>query len=377
MFVPVRKLAAISFLLASSVAFGADTSWKDPSPHTVRHITVDQNVQLEVLDWGGTGRPIVLLAGLGHSAHLFDDFALKLKPRYRVVGITRRGYGGSSVPEGGYSSTRLAEDTFEVIRALKLKKPLIAGHSIAGLELTALAEKHPEDIAGLVYLDAAPEFDAAAEALKLYQSENFKKRLQDMKSRLSSLEGEPRDPTPDAKALIEQLPQFESDLQTLIAIERARPPRPDATPADLQSFATVREWYARGSKIWLPEAEFRQMLTIDAAGHPTMTRRFPPRVGEAIREGREKHVNKSVPVLALIAAMNEPDPAAAADPATREQAATYASEQTHRAERRAADFVALMPDAEVTVFHHADDYVFLSNEAQVLRKIDAFSARLN
>jgi hypothetical protein len=138
----------------------------------------------------------------------------------------------------------------------------------------------------------------------------------------------------------------------------------------------VREWYARGSKIWLPEAEFRQMLETDAAGHPTMTRRFPSRVGNAIREGREKYVNKSVPVLALIAAMNEPDPAVAADPATRDQAVTYASEQTHRAERRAADFVALMPDAEVTVFHHADHYVFVSNESQVLQKIDAFSARL-
>ena len=43
--------------------------WKDPSPHSVQFITVDKDVQLEVLDWGGSGRPIVLLAGLDATAH--------------------------------------------------------------------------------------------------------------------------------------------------------------------------------------------------------------------------------------------------------------------------------------------------------------------
>src|SRR5207302_3257566 len=40
-------------------------SWRDPSTHTVQFITVDKNVRLEVLDWGGSGRPVVLLAGAG------------------------------------------------------------------------------------------------------------------------------------------------------------------------------------------------------------------------------------------------------------------------------------------------------------------------
>jgi non-heme chloroperoxidase len=33
-------------------------------------ITVGDDVQLEVLDFGGTARPIVLLAGLGNTAHV-------------------------------------------------------------------------------------------------------------------------------------------------------------------------------------------------------------------------------------------------------------------------------------------------------------------
>ena len=70
----------------------------DLSPHTVRFIAVDDNVKLEVLDWGGSGRSLVLLAGLGNTAHVFDKFAPKLTGAYHVYGITRRGFGASSAP---------------------------------------------------------------------------------------------------------------------------------------------------------------------------------------------------------------------------------------------------------------------------------------
>lgn len=49
----------------------AATAWRDTSPHRSRFIAVEKDVRLEVLDWGGTGRPVVLLAGAGNSAHVF------------------------------------------------------------------------------------------------------------------------------------------------------------------------------------------------------------------------------------------------------------------------------------------------------------------
>lgn len=66
----------------------------DPSKHRALFVTVDEGVQLEVLDWGGSGRPLVLLAGLGYTAHVFDGFAEKLTDSYHVYGITRRGLRG-------------------------------------------------------------------------------------------------------------------------------------------------------------------------------------------------------------------------------------------------------------------------------------------
>ena len=37
----------------------------DTSGHKVSFVTVEPGVQLEVLDWGGTGQTLVLLTGMG------------------------------------------------------------------------------------------------------------------------------------------------------------------------------------------------------------------------------------------------------------------------------------------------------------------------
>jgi len=47
------------------------------SPHRVQFTPVEKSVSLEVLDWGGAGRPLVLLAGLGDSH----------RSRRRLVGL--------------------------------------------------------------------------------------------------------------------------------------------------------------------------------------------------------------------------------------------------------------------------------------------------
>ena len=95
----------------------AQAQWRDPSPHRIQFVKVDDGVELEVLDWGGSGRALVLLAGSGHTAHIFDDFAVKLTSLNHVYGITRRGYGASSHPQSGYGAQRLADDVLAVLDA--------------------------------------------------------------------------------------------------------------------------------------------------------------------------------------------------------------------------------------------------------------------
>ncbi len=120
----------------------------------VQFITVEPNVELEVIDFGGSGRALILLAGYGGTAHSFADFASRLTPDYHVYAITRRGFGESSVPVSGYSADRLGDDVVAVLDALKLSRPVLVGHSMAGEELSDVATRHPEKVAGLIYLDA-------------------------------------------------------------------------------------------------------------------------------------------------------------------------------------------------------------------------------
>ena len=124
-------------------------------PPKIQFIEVEPGVHLEVLDWGGRGRAVVLLAGGGDMAHVYDPFAPKLTSEYHVLGITRRGFGRSSKPKTGYSAQGLANDVLRVLDVLKLEKPVLVGHSVGGEELSSIGARYSNRIAGLIYLDAA------------------------------------------------------------------------------------------------------------------------------------------------------------------------------------------------------------------------------
>lgn len=142
---------ALATLLLTT-AHGQDI---DSTAHTVQFVPVDENVKLEVLDWGGSGRPVVLLTGMGNNAHVFDKFAPKLTASYHVYGITRRGFGASSHPEptsANYAADRLGDDVQAVIDSLKLNRPVLVGHSLGGEEMSSVGSRHPEKVSGLVYM---------------------------------------------------------------------------------------------------------------------------------------------------------------------------------------------------------------------------------
>jgi non-heme chloroperoxidase len=135
-----------------------ESSWRrDQTSHTIRFVAVEDAVKLEVVDWGGSGRPLILLAGGNNHAHSFDKFAPKLTAMCRVYGISRRGSGASSTPpptKANYDADRLGDDILAVIAALNLERPILVGHSLAGEELSSVGSRHPDKVAGLIYLDA-------------------------------------------------------------------------------------------------------------------------------------------------------------------------------------------------------------------------------
>jgi len=310
-----------------------NASGKDSSRHRVQFVTVDENVQLEVLDWGGSGKPVVLLTGYGNSAHIFDEFAEKLSETNHVYGITRRGFGYSTHSRTGYDDQRLAQDVLNVLDSLKIVSPVLAGHSYAGKEMTILG-KRSDRIAGLVFLDALS------------------------------------DPTYDFS---------EHD-----AIRSRRPAELYPTPSPPKGplgFEEYMKWQLFGRRTPFPEGEIRAMTETKPDG--TMgERRIAPKIGEAIGAGMKKpdYASIKVPALAFAAypvpvaeqlkdydIRNDQDRKALED--------LYASDQKYL-EQFLADFQTGVPAARVIKMFGAGHYIFISNQSDVIFEMRSFLSRL-
>src|SRR5215471_20600859 len=74
----------------NSPSFQGETALK------TQFVEVQPDIKLEVLDWGGTGRNLVLLAGLGNTAHVFDS--LVRSSRRIITSLGLRGVGSDSPP---------------------------------------------------------------------------------------------------------------------------------------------------------------------------------------------------------------------------------------------------------------------------------------
>ena len=126
----------------------------DKSPHKSAFVTAN-GIKMNYLDWGGTGDVIILLAGLGNDAHVFDEIAPSFTDKFHVIGLTRRGFGETDRPAKGYETTTRVEDIRAFMDAQKITRAHLVGHSLAGDEMTLFAAMYPQRVIKMVYLDAA------------------------------------------------------------------------------------------------------------------------------------------------------------------------------------------------------------------------------
>jgi non-heme chloroperoxidase len=325
----------LEFVRASAeTAWGIPKRALDTSPHKVRMITVVKNVQVEVLDWGGSGRPLIFLPGLGNTAHDFDKFAQRFTAKYHVYGITRRGIGASDKPEpiiSNYAADRLGDDVLVVMDTLKIERPVLAGHSIAGSELSSVASRHPDKVAGLVYLDAAYPYafyspgSPYADATLNIDANDLRAKV----SRLNQISGSPSQSKADIDELLKtSLPQLEQDLRVARRYFEHMPSPPAGTPSP----------------------PFNQ----------------PPDPADAVFAGIQKYASVKVPVLAIFAFPKKIRPQTAAS--------ERADIQLHDAmDGQTADLYATAnPKAKVVRIANSKHDVYNSNPVEVEREMNEF-----
>jgi pimeloyl-ACP methyl ester carboxylesterase len=126
----------------------------DKSTHKSATITAN-GIKQHYLDWGGTGDVIIMLAGLGNDAHVFDEIAPSFTDKFHVMALTRRGFGETERPQTGYDTATRVEDIRAFMDAMKIQRAHLVGHSLAGDEMTQFATLYPQRVNKMVYLDAA------------------------------------------------------------------------------------------------------------------------------------------------------------------------------------------------------------------------------
>jgi non-heme chloroperoxidase len=310
------------------------TTWKDPSSHVVRFVPVGDGVRLELLDWGGSGKAVVLLAGGGDTAHVFDGFAPKLTTHNHVYGITRRGFGASGYADPINVGDRLGEDVLAVIDALKLDKPILVGHSVAGAELSWIANAHPGRIAGVVYVEAGYS----------YAFDNGKGAAT-------------------------------ADMMKLQA-----PQAPPPGTADLASFQALQKYEARMDGFEFPEGELREERQTNPDG-TVGDFRDPPGGAMLMKliSGGQKYTRIPVPSLFIFANPHSQGTwvDSSADASVRSKAKAYSTALGAMTERQEKSVESGVPAAHVITIPRGNHFVFLSNETQCLRAVQAFLSKLS
>lgn len=107
-------------------------------------------LHLAYVEIAGSEPPLVLLHGFTDTSRSYSLLAPHLSGR-RLVMPELRGHGASH-PGDGFGIADFAGDVAELIRRLRLDRPVVVGHSLGGMVATQLAARHPELVGGLVLL---------------------------------------------------------------------------------------------------------------------------------------------------------------------------------------------------------------------------------
>lgn len=150
----VRTVTCMLVLSAASPRCANDARPKAEA-RPISAVVVANGVRQHYLDWGGDGKAMLLLAGFGKDAHAFNTFAPQFTGSFHVFALTRRGFGQSEKPAGGYDVATRVEDIRAFMDRMEIDRAHLVGHSMAGDEMTLFAARYPERVLKLVYLDAA------------------------------------------------------------------------------------------------------------------------------------------------------------------------------------------------------------------------------
>jgi len=117
---------------------------------------------LRCVDYGGDGRPVVLLHGLAGYGREWDDTAGWLPSGHRTIAPDQRGHGGSERRPADLSRSAFVGDVAAWIEELGLAPAILIGQSLGAHTAFLTAARRPDLVRALVVAEATPQADPGA-----------------------------------------------------------------------------------------------------------------------------------------------------------------------------------------------------------------------
>lgn len=119
---------------------------------------VINGLRLHYLDFGGHGKPLLLLHGVTSNASVWRDLVPEMDSR-RVIALDSRGHGDSQwSADHQYTTEDLAADVVDFMDAIGIDATDIAGASWGGLVGLQVAVQYPGIVTSLTMIDIPPSF---------------------------------------------------------------------------------------------------------------------------------------------------------------------------------------------------------------------------
>ncbi|MGZ6965349.1 MAG: alpha/beta fold hydrolase, partial [Acidimicrobiia bacterium] len=129
----------------------------------MRSVQADDGTRIEYAE-SGTGPALVLVHGITENHHAWDPIVPALAEQWHVVAVDLRGHG-SSERNAPYDPITLASDVYAVVVDAGLDAPLVVGHSLGGVVVSAYGgARFPAR--GIVNVDQPVALGAFKEALE-------------------------------------------------------------------------------------------------------------------------------------------------------------------------------------------------------------------
>lgn len=133
------------------------------------YMTTEPGIIGGVIRVGTGSTPMILIAGAGFGADVFQEFMDSHATEYRMFAVTIPGFGGTAAPPTPKEGTSFGEQTWtnnalagieRLVAQEKIADAIVVGHWLIGTQIAVrYATSHPHKVRGVILLSGTPKWN--------------------------------------------------------------------------------------------------------------------------------------------------------------------------------------------------------------------------